>query len=203
MAEGVLINRQLDDYSKWLTKDRLLAENAAWEQDRYFEKYAAAAVLIQPNVVLEVGCGAGLIPREMKRLNWPGFYFGMDANLGCLRLAHHNNPGLPFVYDDIRTFSWNGQADLVCCFAVLKHFGLHEWDAVFEKVLSLGQNVLFTMSLAEKDFDAGDEFHITSVTVDHLTSAVERYGHEGVTNQVIAVDDRGWEEHLIWTTRGS
>jgi len=168
------------DYSAWLTPERLAVEDQQWGDPRLatwpifvgWIKHVAREVEIVS--VLEYGCGTGWVPRHLP----PDMhYVGVDANQYCLQLAMARNPGRLFAFADVRaalalTF------DLACAFSFLKHFGLHEWDEVVAQVLRHGRYGLFTMPVGPETKDDGTEFPHVWVTEDRLRAAVNLAGHE-------------------------
>lgn len=177
------------DYSEWLTPDRLGVEEKTWEEHKYYELYAAHIRGLvdgaRVRTILEVGCGTGWVPTVLPR---NVEYRGVDANERCIALAkaktHH-----PFVVADIRTYPRQA-VDLVCSFAVLKHFALAEWSAVVGNVLQHGRRGLFSIPVAEEDkddFTAG--FPHTFVCHATLDAAVRAAGHDLVFIDPIAKGD--------------
>lgn len=170
----------LPDFSEYLKNPYYLAlEEAEWALHAEYMKNAdllkEALVQTECKTVLEVGCGSGWIPL---RLQWPVLdYLGVDNNDGCLELCHNKNPGIPFVKCDVRVLPEPYTADMVCAFAFFKHFGLHEWDSVIASILRRGHHAVFTMQIADTDFDDGTEYPHVWVTDEHLTRVAESVGH--------------------------
>lgn len=188
----------LPDYSQWLTPARLAAEEHQWADPELrtwpiFVNWVLH-VLQDANVLsmIEFGCGTGWVP---KALPADLQYVGVDANPHCLALAMEKNPTRWFSRNDIR----NPQAltfDLACAFSVLKHFGLHEWDAVVKNVVSAGHVCLFSMPVGPEDKEDGAEFPHTWVTAAHLQDAVAAAGHMVVRLEPIATG-----EHMVMTAK--
>jgi hypothetical protein len=70
--------------------------------------------------------------------------------------------------------------DLVCCFAVLKHFDLYEWNGIFDRVIQSAPLGLFTMNLANENRDDGIDFHHSWITPAWMEQALERNQREVV-----------------------
>ncbi len=169
------------DFSEWLTEERFLHENESWEKDRVFESYAQEINLachsFKLKTILEVGCGAGFVPGDLDPVL---IYSGMDRNPLCVLAAWNRNPKAEILLADIRTFS-HELVDLVCSFAVLKHFSLEEWPVILQKILSLGKYSLFTIQLREERLDDGEEYHHIWVQKKDLESAIRQAGHKIVS----------------------
>lgn len=177
----MIADRVVTDYSVWLTPERLAEEEKLWEEVAIYRLYANTVIRVAQeercSSVIELGCGTGWVPTCLPA----GIkYVGVDANRDCLVYAALKD-GLPeqyFVLADIRSVEL-APADLVCSFAVLKHFALAEWREVVAKMLSLGRVGVFTMNVGpedEDDFTQG--FPHTWVSPSTLNAAVIAAGHE-------------------------
>jgi SAM-dependent methyltransferase len=132
--------------------------------------------------VLELCCGTGWIPLT---LLFEVVYTGVDNNAEFLVLASDKNSVCRrFIQDDLRKVSipWleeHGvkEPDIVCCFAALKHFGLHEWDAIFGHMLDLAPTAVFDVQITPRDVDDGKEFHHVSVTRERVGKLLADHGH--------------------------
>lgn len=173
------------DYSVWLTPERLAAEERLWKEVAIYRLYADAVLRTCEEEgcrsVLEIGCGTGwvptLLPSEID-------YTGVDANEGCLALARQKS-GARFLNADIRGLQ-HRPVDLVCSFAVLKHFALQEWTGVLARVLSFGRIGLFTMNVGPFDRDDFEQgFAHTWIGQETLEAAVAAAGHRIVDQHVI------------------
>jgi SAM-dependent methyltransferase len=204
MACETSLSALLPDYSEYLrVPANLENEEREWALHKAYERNANTllhfANLNDCRSVLELGCGTGWIPYVLGgRLG----YRGIDANEYCLQLCHNKNPGELFAKADIRTLDWRFRADVVCCFAVLKHFGLHEWDEVAASVIERGRHSLFTVQIADEDFDDGTEYPHSWITMERLERVVSEAGHSITTAEVWATAEKG-NEYLVWTTRNS
>jgi trans-aconitate methyltransferase len=164
------------DYSEWLTPERLGVEESAWAGAGLHLTYVAHISLLRSKFpiysILEMGCGTGWVPSQLT----PDVkYVGIDKNHKALELATKKNLiSRSFVDSDIRHFDSKESADLVCSFAVLKHFSLEEWDYIFDKMVRFAPIGLFTMSVANENRDDGTEFHHTYITPERLAQALER-----------------------------
>lgn len=176
--------RKLPDFSEYLSAapDRIAREESGWSEAHHYERNArqilSAAELFSLGDrfhLLELGCGSGLVPTVLPDTV---IYAGIDNNpqllvRACARNGHHRM----FYRADIRTWPVAPAVDLVASFAVLKHFGLHEWEGVFAGMLSQGRHGLFNIQLAPPGapaYDDGTEFHHIWVTA----AMVERCVHD-------------------------
>jgi hypothetical protein len=96
--------------------------------------------------------------------------------------------------------------DLVCSFAVLKHFSLYEFPSITEKFLSMGKFALFSMQFSNIDLDDGEEagYHHIWITDETLEDVIHKSNHSVVWQR------RRWqgehhgttgEERFIFTRR--
>lgn len=176
----------VQDYSAWLTPERLAAEEALWAEVGIYRLYAEHVMRAVGDhdcrSIIELGCGTGWVPTQLP----PSIeYVGLDANPECVTLAQQKNPTRSFFLADMRAFR-SPPFDLACSFAVLKHFALEEWAAVLGKVLSLGRVGLFTMNVGPYDLDDFEQgFAHTWVTHMTLSDAVYAAGHQLVSAELL------------------
>ena len=151
------------DYSLYLNKPQMLdwIESEWLAHPEIHDSYAKAIndVIKKYNckTVTEFGCGSGEVARRIKNVQ----YLGCDVNESVLALARKKSDH-EFRMFDIRAVDSGvlPQSDIVCAFAFLKHFGLHEWPSIFKRVCSLGKKMLvFDMPIAEQTKDDGLEYH--------------------------------------------
>jgi SAM-dependent methyltransferase len=139
-------------------------------QIRSFQR---AISLRQIKSVVEIGCGAGhlaaKIPDDIK-------YTGFDKSTTGLSKCKERRPSGDYVYGDIRD-SRIPTADLVICFAVMKHFGLHEWKDILKRVLSLAPYGLFSIPVGAEVKDDGIDFPHVWVTDEFLQNTLKELGY--------------------------
>ena len=169
------------DYSVWLDREgQLAAEERGWAENHEKEVYAGYLKRLFPKIghvptVLELGCGTGWVPALL--VDTQVLYAGVDGNAGCVELARRKTKH-QFHHADLRTFELWAPVDIVCAFAVLKHFALVEWNDVVAKVLRHGRYGIFTMRIGERDLDdLSRGFPHTLVSLERLRSAVAAAGH--------------------------
>jgi phospholipid N-methyltransferase len=185
--EGVLLEMSLPDYSEWLTDERLQVEEQAWLEAGFHKVYArevdeALGRSIAP-VVLELGCGVGLVPEELiKARHRPVVYYGVDRNFRCACAARWRNPAVTVIDEDIRDILSSADLEeefaipqpyLVCSFAVLKHFDIHESISLIQGILTLSPVSVFsipvTFGLHKND---GLEFNHTWLNFDTVKGLI-------------------------------
>jgi 2-polyprenyl-3-methyl-5-hydroxy-6-metoxy-1,4-benzoquinol methylase len=82
----------------------------------------AASISIPKIRILDVGCGEGMIPRQLRRL-WPSAIFhGLDIDIELLSVARYLVADMECVIGEIYEMPWTDSTyDLVCCTEVLEH----------------------------------------------------------------------------------
>lgn len=193
---------------------RAAQEEVVWVLDAAYRRQAAfVAERMKADglrTVLELGCGSGLFAAQLRRLLPAVKYVGVDTCLAFLKMAARRAPELSFFEGDLRRTSvpqpWAElPADVVCCWRTLKHFGLHEWDAVLAHVLSLGRFAAFDMQTLPADLDDGRDYHHVFVTREHLYRAVAAAGHAVIDCVVTCEEAREGgplRDLALWTRRG-
>lgn len=177
----------LPDYSTWLTDERLAAEEKAWLEAGFHKVYAevvdrALGRSMAP-VVLELGCGIGLVPKELICVrNRPCVYYGVDANLECVRRARIRNMGVAdFIEADIRDITMESDLEesfsvprpyLVCSFAVLKHFAVKELCELLARIVRMAPRAIFSIPVATQLNNDGIEFNHSWLTWSALNSII-------------------------------
>jgi len=166
---------RLPDFSEYLVGDKLLKEEEDWSETKHYEKYAEIIMtatklfdLGKSFTLLELGCGSGWVPTMLDNSIT---YFGVDKNEALLEMARKkNNDERIFFRQDIRKFKMSPRADVVCSFAVLKHFGLDEWEDIFRRMLRMGRYGAFSIQVTYKKepFDDGIDYHHVWVTEDMI-----------------------------------
>lgn len=186
------------DYADWLTRERVEAEERLWARDQKYRRYATAVNelvnLYGATTVEEIGCGTGWVPTAIS----PREYIGYDRNPHCLELArakNQNRPWASFVDAEIRTLVPQHN-DLVCAFAVLKHFSLDELPSLFQRLFGKAWFVAFTMPIANNDIEDGTEFTHSRWSEDTVLGITQSCGL-----LVIGLDTTDEEEPLFTAIR--
>jgi SAM-dependent methyltransferase len=165
------MSTRLPDYSEWLTHERFKTECEAWHNASFHQVYAEAVEKtlgrsLAP-VVLELGCGIGLVPAELRARSRPVVYYGVDANLYCLQEARRTNPEHSFIEADIRDVVHSTDLEddfdipqpwLVCSFAVLKHFAVQEARELLERIIRMSSVSVFSIPVDKESHNDGVEF---------------------------------------------
>ncbi len=170
---------RLPDYSAWLTPENLADEDKLWLACGYYKVYAN---LITEHLgsglsVVEFGCGSGLVQTQ---LDPKVMYVGIDGNADCVALARKRAAMLVgnhvIAQADIRT-AQVAEVDLSCAFAVMKHFALFEWATVLGCVLKPGRRSVFTVPVAETDYEDGTAYPHARLSLASIDQAVMDAGH--------------------------
>lgn len=167
----------LPDYSEYLKKPGMLEyieqewlDNPAFH-DIYSDVINRAIKEYKIKSVIEIGCGTGNVAARLIKCN----YTGLDANESCIQLAESKNTTKSFTCADIRSYTTT-KSDLVFCFGVLKHFGLHEWDSIFKRISSLGEYFIFDMPICDEVKDDGEDHHHVWATMDWVSEKCKEVG---------------------------
>lgn len=177
------------DYCDWLTLDRLMAEELLWSEQQLYERYGAAIRRLLDEYesiswITELGSGTGWVPGTLDLIadsdrGGTLSYHMYDKNPHCIARSRERNAHRDWVRTlegDIRTLDIP-VVDLICSFAVLKHFRLEEWSDIVVRMLRDASFGLFTMPLADTNLEDGTEFTHTRVTREHLVATLARVGH--------------------------
>jgi predicted RNA methylase len=186
------------DYADWLTPERLEIEEGHWASERMYERYAGAIRrLIRDGndirTILEFGAGTGWVPSVLDDLPLDK-YVCVDRNPGCVAKAHQRNAQRvawvqvrSMEIRDLRPFP--GEYDLVCGFAVLKHFRVEEWQQLFVQLFASSRFGLFSMPLARRTVDDGIEHTHVLVTEEFLAQAITAAGHRELWRDVASLKE--------------
>lgn len=181
-------DKQFADLCEWWTPERIAAEEEVWQRDQFFHEYAKEVRAFAKKVklkkgasVIEMGCGTG----HVGRLLTPDFsYNGTDGSELMIAAAKKINPGIEFFVRNLRKtveVDQVGMYDLLCCFAVLKHFGKDSWSGVLMNMLQLANYALIQVQVRNYDYptiEDGTEVHHTWVNRNELIETVSKAGHE-------------------------
>jgi SAM-dependent methyltransferase len=156
---------KLPDYSEYLNIPGMLAwiEQEWNEKPKIHESHAdivnEAVIKYKINSIVEFGCGTGQLAKRLHVKD----YLGVDSNRDCIEHSKSRNDkatygAKKFKVSDVRNIQLS-HFDAVVCMGFMKHFGLHEWDNVFNRVVSFGKYLIFDIPIGAKTFDDGIEFH--------------------------------------------
>jgi len=129
------------DYCDWVNvKDHLETDEQGWlatpeVHDLQVKPINKLLETAKIRDMIEVGCASGHLASRIDGIE----YIGLDKNPTFLDMSRRRNPTKKFYQEDIRNLPGKWSADLVVCFAVLKHFHLTEWRSIFANVLACGQ----------------------------------------------------------------
>lgn len=189
----------MNDYSEFLTAEKLEIEERGWAEGFHNKKMAdlVSSVCEKHGLVtiIEMGCGTGWVPSYL-----PPYllYLGVDKNPICIlhakmkNLSHGTRTG--FTQADIRNFILpDAPFDMVVSLSVLKHFRPEEWQEVFLKIMEKGYYACFTMSIGPQVINDGVEFPHTYITKELLLESLELAGKEILSEEALTPDVHGME----------
>lgn len=153
---------KLPDYSDFLDQEGMLEYiESEWQKNSHIHKAQAELInkIVRDNKInslIEVGSSTG----NLSRLLDVSDYTGIDKNVKSVLRALEKNKDKRFYNLDIRVCKGiEHRADLICAFAIMKHFGLHEWKDIFEILVSLSSNiVVIDVPISDKTFDDGEQY---------------------------------------------
>jgi len=155
---------KLPDYSEFLDKEGMLQYiESEWQKNKHIHEHQASIIneLIAEFdncVLLEVGSSTG----NLAKLLHECFYTGVEKHKPSIALAEKKNPTLKFKNSDVRKMKFKNDFDIVCAFAFMKHFGLHEWNDILKVLAECSSKyVVFDMPSTDKEdpFDDGEFYN--------------------------------------------
>ena len=95
---------------------------ARWIIRRFLDQLCARVAALEPTAILDLGCGEGVVARELTRILPDTPYTGIDLSEEALRTARALNPGITFHQQSVLDVEPAANcADLVLCVEVLEH----------------------------------------------------------------------------------
>jgi SAM-dependent methyltransferase len=90
--------------------------------NRFLDKIAKEIEEINPERIVDLGCGEGFVPRLLRQRGLHFGYLGVDVSASSIESARIRNPGLDFLHGNILEISIpTSAADLILCTEVLEH----------------------------------------------------------------------------------
>lgn len=173
------------DYCDFWTPEWAAVEDTAWQREKAYVRYAnlIRGVMNERSLrsVVEIGCGAGYVGDELKS---EFDYLGMDGSSIMIDMARSKFPKATFAHANLRDIEWENKADLVVCFAVMKHFGLADWKQMFHKVVRSAPLALVHMQVRKNPYpsvDDGTLFHHHWINEAELSAAIAEIGYQTVS----------------------
>lgn len=112
------MNSPSSNYAKYQTGNPLVRALV----HRFVRRVVGHVRAARPDRVVDLGCGEGMIARELTRLPFDIEYRGFELNPEVVRLARAEVPSLDFAVADILTLEPDlGWADVSLCLEVLEH----------------------------------------------------------------------------------
>lgn len=147
------------DLHEWWNTERIAAEDDVWLRQRRFVQYAQRVIAVMDKYnlksVLELGCGMGYVGNELHNKGFE--YTGTDGSKLMIDLARKRHPDLNFHVANIRNLDEYG-ADLVCSFAVLKHFSVNDWPKALRCMLACSWTALIQVQTVTVPTYADDTY---------------------------------------------
>lgn len=152
--------QKFPDYSDFLDKEGMLEYiESEWKKNEHIHRAQAELVnkVVEENGILsltEVGSSTGNMSQFLKVSK----YTGIDKNESSVLLAREKNKDKEYHIGDIRSCKNMDKSELVCAFAIMKHFGLHEWSDILDILAYLSTKiVVIDVPIANKTFDDGEQ----------------------------------------------
>jgi ubiquinone/menaquinone biosynthesis C-methylase UbiE len=90
--------------------------------ERFHRRIVAEIAVLEPNSVLDAGCGEGFVAAQVMRALPRVDLTGCDVSESALAIAAHTNPGARFVPGTVVELPFPDRSfDVVGCFEVLEH----------------------------------------------------------------------------------
>lgn len=166
-------------YERVYGSDRLLDEYLAPERVAFYGEVAELAVRLRPASVIDVGCGPGLLLRELAVRVAPGRLVGIDHASAGIRRAQGLVPSGEFHIASLYNVPIEETFDLVCCTEVLEH--LSDPDTAVERLVGLcavGGAVVISVPDGAVDTWEG---HLNFWTEPELATFLARFGDVEIT----------------------
>lgn len=189
--------------------ERAASEYEAWSArvDAGPRSYylSVLADLVEPAaMVLELGCGTGLVTGELtKRFE----VLGVDFSSSCLELARRNAPDARYLQADITRLGIRpGTLDAVVGFYSLIHIPREEHGAVFAEAAQwLRPRGVLLATLGSRDLPAGTdddwrgvEMYWSSYDAQTNVALVREAGFEVLTSNEVAQEEDGKVFSFLW-----
>ena len=122
---------------------------------RFLDHLCARIVEIHPKIIIDLGCGEGVVAGEIRRVLSDVRYVGIDASGEAIRMARASNPSLEFHEGDILDGHPEGTvADLALCVEVLEH--LDQPDLALERIAATSSDYVVVSVPWEPYFRLGN-----------------------------------------------
>lgn len=116
--------------------------------------------------VLEVGCGPGLVGKELSNYF---DYTGVDNSQCMLDYVRHTQPQLNITYGDAYNLNFpDNSYDYAVCFAVLGHLPVDSIHEPIAELCRVARNTVLLTVWSEDNVDAGNALH-NGYSKDYLT----------------------------------
>jgi 2-polyprenyl-3-methyl-5-hydroxy-6-metoxy-1,4-benzoquinol methylase len=161
-------------YDRVYGDDRLLDEYLGPERVVFYRDVAEIGAARQPRSVIDVGCGAGHLLRELAERAAPERIVGIDHSTAGIRRARELVPSAELHALSLYELDLGQTFDLVLCTEVLEH--LHDPETAVERLVVLcaaGGAVVITVPDGASDEWGG---HLNFWTESELADFLRPYG---------------------------
>ena len=142
---------ETSNYSKYQTKNPLMRRVIG----RFVDRVVGHIEDARPERVVDLGCGEGMIGRELRRLSFDVEYRGLEIDAEAVAIAHREVPDLRVEQADIlATEPDAGWADVALCLEVLEH--LDDPAPAVERIASWTRSMAIVSVPWEPFFRAGN-----------------------------------------------
>jgi len=138
--------------------DYVIEQAATGINDRIYGVYERLLTLglNETSMVLELGCGIGMMTSLLKRTISQGKIHAIDLSEASIAYAqvHFSNPNITFSTQDITAFETALKSpDFITLIDVLEHIQLEKHAALFERIAGvMGLNSCFVINLPNPDY---------------------------------------------------
>ncbi len=157
--------------SEWLGNEwaEMIENSPAPRHRRRIIKQLAKESSFQINTMLDVGCGSGILIKELKELLGAKVQFsGCDISASAININKQKYHDVQWFVSDLDEQELNRQADLVVCSEVLEH--VRDWEQSLDKLIkAANKRLIITVpsgKLFEIDKKVGHYRHFNRAMLD-------------------------------------
>lgn len=163
--------------SEWLGNEwaEMIENSPAPRHRRRIIKQLVKGSAFQADSMLDVGCGSGILIKELKELLGEKVQFsGCDISASAINMNKQKYPDVQWFVSDLDEHELARKADLVVCSEVLEH--VREWEQSLDKLIKAANKKLIVTvpsgKLFEIDKKVGHYRHFNRAMLDN---ALKKY----------------------------